>query len=250
LSFQRPTGAVPGLGAEPAPPTGQDHPAGAASDGASPALRLQILSTEHWSLLASRSLAWNESFSRAGMSLATISGAIVALALVAQASDFGRGFRLFALAILPVVLFVGVGTVLRIGEANYHDSVCVAGMNRIRAGYLEFAPDLQRFFVMGTHDDRPGMLVTMGIAPNRSFVVHMLAATPMLIGTLNSILLAAIVSLLALQLGATSVVAVVLGGLAFVATLVGHILYARHAIEGSFGRYEPVFPTPSLPADR
>jgi len=27
---------------------------------ATPAMRLQILSTEHWSLLASRSLAWNE----------------------------------------------------------------------------------------------------------------------------------------------------------------------------------------------
>src|SRR2546430_2582109 len=114
MSFERVTAGT-GLGAEPAPAPrlGEATP----SDGASPALRLQILSTEHWSLLASRSLAWNESFSRAGMFLATISGAIVALALVAQASDFGRGFRLFALAILPVVLFVGVGTVLRRGLA-------------------------------------------------------------------------------------------------------------------------------------
>lgn len=28
-------------------------------------LRMQILTTEHWSLFSSRSLAWNESFSRA-----------------------------------------------------------------------------------------------------------------------------------------------------------------------------------------
>ncbi len=34
-------------------------------------VRLQILSTEHWSLLASRSLAWNEVFSRTTMFLAT-----------------------------------------------------------------------------------------------------------------------------------------------------------------------------------
>ncbi|HEY4748751.1 MAG TPA: hypothetical protein VIH38_14345, partial [Steroidobacteraceae bacterium] len=70
-------------------------------------MRLQILSTEHWSLLASRSLAWNESFSRAGMFLTTLTGAIVALALVAQASAFGEAFTLFALVILPVVLFIG-----------------------------------------------------------------------------------------------------------------------------------------------
>ncbi len=39
------------------------------SDGPTPVqIRLQILSTEHWSLLASRSLAWNESFTRASSS--------------------------------------------------------------------------------------------------------------------------------------------------------------------------------------
>ncbi|MGH8923250.1 MAG: hypothetical protein ACRDWA_01190 [Acidimicrobiia bacterium] len=37
--------------------------------------RWQILATEHWSLLASRSLAWSESFNRATMFLATVSGA-------------------------------------------------------------------------------------------------------------------------------------------------------------------------------
>jgi hypothetical protein len=33
-----------------------------------PALRLQILTTEHWSLLSTRALSWNEAFSRATMS--------------------------------------------------------------------------------------------------------------------------------------------------------------------------------------
>src|SRR6266704_3109283 len=93
---------------------------GAGLDVAASSMRLQILSTEHWSLLASRSLAWNESFSRAGMYVSTLSGAIVALALVAQASAFGEGFTLFALVILPVVLFIGVATFLRLGSSNYH----------------------------------------------------------------------------------------------------------------------------------
>src|SRR5918997_954739 len=115
LMFERPTGP----GAEP-PPT---PPAGAGPSEVTASMRLQILSTEHWSLLASRSLAWNESFSRAGMFLSTLSGAIVALALVAQATEFGEGFRLFALVILPVVLLVGIGTVLRMGISNYHDAV-------------------------------------------------------------------------------------------------------------------------------
>ena len=42
---------------------------------------VQILSTEHWSLLASRSLAYNEAFTRGGMFLTFLSASIVALAL-------------------------------------------------------------------------------------------------------------------------------------------------------------------------
>ena len=79
-----------------------------------PALRLQILTTEHWSLLSTRALSWNEAFSRATMFLSVLSGAVVALALVAQATAFGEGFVTFALLILPVVLFVGVTTFMRL----------------------------------------------------------------------------------------------------------------------------------------
>ena len=94
MTFERMPGPA---GAEPAPPV----IAGADGGGSPVALRLQVLATEHWGLLATRSLAWNESFTRAGMFLTTLSGAIVALALVAQATEFGGEFVLFALVILP-----------------------------------------------------------------------------------------------------------------------------------------------------
>ena len=50
---------------------------------------VQILATEHWSLLASRSLAYNEAFTRGGMFLTFLSMSFVALALLAQAMSFG-----------------------------------------------------------------------------------------------------------------------------------------------------------------
>ena len=82
MSFERPSGAPPPAEAPPGLITG---------DSAVPvAVRLQILSTEHWSLLATRSLTWNESFSRSSMFLSALSGAVVALALVAQASSDRR----------------------------------------------------------------------------------------------------------------------------------------------------------------
>lgn len=39
----------------------------------SDAMRLQILATEHWSLLATRSMTWNEMFTRASMFLTVLS---------------------------------------------------------------------------------------------------------------------------------------------------------------------------------
>ena len=82
------------------------------------ALRLQILTTEHWSLLSTRALSWNETSSRTAAFLAALSGAVVALVLVAQATAFGEGLVTFALLILPVVLFLGVATFVRLVQIN------------------------------------------------------------------------------------------------------------------------------------
>ena len=129
-------------------------------------IRLQILSTEHWSLLASRGLAWNESFSRASMYLSTLSGALVALGLIGGVDGFHDAFFVVALVVLPVVLFVGIGTWLRMGATNYHDAVAVVGMNRIRAAYVAIDPGLAPYFLASWHDDRAGLMCTdtMGAA--------------------------------------------------------------------------------------
>src|SRR4051812_34553431 len=171
---------------------------GSASSGSLPTpvqLRLQILSTEHWSLLASRGLAWNESFARAGMYLSTLSGSIVALSLIVGVDGFNDAFFVVALVVLPVALFVGVGTWLRMGATNYHDAITVAGMNRIRAAYLEIAPDLAPYFVMGVHDDAAGVGITMAVPPGTRGMVHLIAGTPTLVTVLNAVLAGAIAAL-------------------------------------------------------
>ncbi len=240
MSFERPlAGTGPGAEPAPTPPSTADPSPG---EGISPAMRLQILSTEHWSLLASRSLAWNESFSRAGMFLSTLSGAIVALALVAQATEFGEGFRLFALVILPVVLFLGVGTNLRMGISNYHDSRCVIGMNRIRAAYVELDPELRRYFVMGWTDEMRGVQQTMAFLPGTPMAVQMVASTPLVVSVLNAVLAAAIVALLVLQLGGSTLLALALGAVAFVVTVALFAWYAKREIAGVIANDPPLFP--------
>ena len=178
--------------------------------GVTDAVRVQLLATEHWSLLATRSATWNEMFARAGMYLTVLSAATVALALVAQATEFGSDFRLFALLVLPVVLVLGVGTQLRLEFAQGEDAWLVLGMNRLRHAYLELAPELAPYFVTGHNDDAAGLLRTygpeVGISPAR-----MLAGTPILVGAINAVVAGVLAVLVAASFGAATVLTVAVG---------------------------------------
>jgi hypothetical protein len=54
---------------------------------------------------------------------------------------------------LPIVLLVGLATLIRLSDANSEDYGLVIGMNRLRHAYLELAPELEPYFVTGYHDD-------------------------------------------------------------------------------------------------
>ena len=139
---------------------------------------LQILMTEHWSLLAARSLGYTEAMSRASIFVAALSGSVIALALVGQATDFGDGFVAFALVLLPVVYFLGVSTVARLGQNNYEDAVWIQGMNRIRNAYLELAPALEPYFVTSHYDDEKGMMQSSFAMPQRPSLLQPFLSIP------------------------------------------------------------------------
>jgi hypothetical protein len=128
---------------------------------------VQILATEHWSLLASRSLAYNEAFTRGGMFLAFLSTSFVALALLAQAMAFGEYFLTVAAVVLAFDLVIGLTTYFRIDGANVDDLRAVHGMARIRHGYTEIAPIVAPYFTSATHDDMASILTAYG-SPSRS----------------------------------------------------------------------------------
>jgi hypothetical protein len=205
-------------------------------DSATRALRVQLLSVEHWSLLATRSLSWNESFTRAGMFLTLLTGSIVALALVAQATDFGPGFLLFALLLLPVVLFVGLATFVRLVEVNNEDVVWVRGMNRLRRAYLELDPGIEPHLVTGWTDDPAGLLRTYGAASAEPSVLHGLVTTPAMIACVNAMLAAVLGALVVSAFGVVMVPAAAVGALIFAVVIGGSYLFALRASVGFFTR--------------
>jgi hypothetical protein len=207
-------------GVPPAAPTGAAE--GPASDAARRALRVQMLATEHWSLLATRSLSWNEAFARASMFLSLLSGAVVALALVAQATAFGEGFVLFALLTLPVVLFVGLATYVRLLEINNEDYVWVKGMNRLRGAYLEIDPGIAGYFVTGTSEDAVSIFKTFGSDEKHLDTgrFHGFVTTPATIGFVDAMVAAVLAAIVVVQLDMAMISAAAVGVVAFLVTAV------------------------------
>ena len=208
-----------------------------------PALRLQILTTEHWSILSTRSLSWNEAFSRATMFLSVLTGSVVALALVAGVMGFDDGFVAFALLLLPIVLFAGVSTFRRLIEINREDLGWVIGMNRLRHAYLEAEPELQPYFVTGWTDDEAGIMTTFGARPGAGSFAHEFVTTPGLIAVVDGVVAGVLVAIVGLQIGAGTEISLALAIGSGVMTIVLLALLQYRVVIRPRG-LEPAFPSP------
>ncbi len=207
-----------------------------------PALRLQILTTEHWSLLSTRALSWNEAFSRATMFLSVLSGAVVALALVAQATAFSEGFVTFALLILPVVLFVGITTFMRLVAINHEDVGWVVGMNLLRHAYLGAAPELGPYFVSGSTDDEPGIMATFGATPGPGSFAHEFVTTPGMIAIIDGVIAGVLAGILTLRTGLGTPIGIGSAVAAGVVTVALLVIYQYRGVVRPRGRRPMRFP--------
>jgi ABC-type multidrug transport system fused ATPase/permease subunit len=208
---------------------------------------IQILATEHWSLLATRALTYQESLGRVNMFLAVLSGAVIALALVAQADHFGAAFISIAIFMLAVVAVVGFFTVSRLISLNRDDYHWVMAMNRLRNAYLQMHPELEPNFFTSPHDDLLGVMRTMGIEPTAGqvggSVVHGLSTLPGMVSVIVAAVTGAIASLVAAGFGAPPAVIVLEGIAGFVLALVLMITWQRRDIRRG-SEFESRFPTP------
>jgi hypothetical protein len=218
----------------------QQMPASSPSADVPQTVRVQILATEHWSLLAARDITYGAIFSRASIFLTVVSAAVVSLALVARATEFGDGFSAFALLVLPVALFIGVATYIRIIEARIDDFWLVSGMNRLRHAYLEIAPGLEPYFVTGHHDDRQGLYETYGPGTEIRFY-RLLASTSTLVAVIDSTLAGVIVGLVANAAGAGSELSLFIGAVVTTVLAVSLISASRRIIERGRRLLEPRF---------
>jgi hypothetical protein len=105
------------------------------------------VTTEHFVLQGARSATIAESNGRANMFLAAVSGGLVALGLVATASDLGAAFYGFSLVLLPTLAFVGLVTFGRTLQSSIEDTEYARRIALLRGYYLERAPEIAPYLV-------------------------------------------------------------------------------------------------------
>ncbi|MEV1129416.1 hypothetical protein [Agromyces sp. NPDC049794] len=144
-------------GPDASPPASE--PAAALTD-AQKSLRAQLLATEHWSLLASRSTTQSEVLTRIAIFLTLVSAGLVTLGVLGNATEFRGWFGVAALGVLFLLVLLGVITQLRVFNTATEDLVYVLAMNRLRGAYLDLDPGLAPYFITGTSDDQAGAIKT------------------------------------------------------------------------------------------
>ncbi len=149
--------------------------------------RAQILATEHWSLLASRSMTWSEVMSRITIHLSITSAFLVALALMAQVSGFGTPFRVLSIGLTTATLILGTLTGVRVLNASIDDIAMMQGMNRIRAAYIELDPEIKKYLVTAYYDDSAGIMQSSLMGTKRTLPSHILGSTNMYIEIVNAL---------------------------------------------------------------
>ena len=208
-----------------------------------PSVRAQILATEHWSLLATRSTAQSEVLTRITIMLTFTSATAVSLALVGQATRFDERFETFAIVLLVLLFLIGTLTSLRVHNASEEDMIMVIAMNRLRAAYVALDPGVARYFVSSTHDDSAGVMRTYNYFTS-AVATQLLGSAGFLVLVVNSAVggvLAAIVATAAGAGTAGAVGAAVMVGLVHLGIAVALPFRRYLRIERE---YRPMFPTP------
>jgi hypothetical protein len=177
--------------------------------------------------------------------LTVLSASIIALALLADATGFGRQTATLALVLLPVVLFLGMATYVRLVQINTEEVKTVLAMNRLRHAYLQMAPGLESYFTTGHHDDERGLAASYLLAGPRHLHpwIHFLITTATIVATVNAAVAAAVVVLVLQTAGAPRAAVVTGSAAAFVVVWAALDALQRHNLH-PLRHTTPRFPTP------
>lgn len=202
---------------------------------------LQMLTAEHTNLQAVRSGTSVESTGRTNLFLGTVSSAVIALAFIGQVAGMKTEFTLFALILLPALLFIGLVTFLRVHQSGLEDMLAARGINRIRHYYTEAAPHMKKYFILSANDDMSGVLWNMGIEGSPW---QLLVSAAGLVSVMNSLLAAVFVGMLTATIfNATPLLCLVAGAIIFAVCLFASTQYQQMRFQAVDKKLDVLFPS-------
>jgi hypothetical protein len=230
-------------GPDPSAPTPGDRPGVDGLTDAQKSLRAQLLATEHWSLLASRSTTQSEVLTRIAIFLTVVSAGLIGLGILGNATRFQGWFGVAALAVLFLLLLLGLITMIRAFNTATEDLMYVLAMNRLRAAYLDLDPGLEPYLMMSAHDDLRGSAITYHAFFDRS-ATQVIGSSMMVITLVTAavagLFAGGLVAALGTPVGVAVAAGVTVGLAAFVLMMYrGYRLYWR-----VWREHTPLSPTP------
>ena len=214
------------------------------SEGVAPSVRAQLLATEHWSLLASRSATQNELLVRIAIFLTLVSASVVSLALIGQATDFDGRFDAFTIVLFAILLVVGTLTLLRVYNGGEEDHAYVIGMNRLRAAYAELDPGIERYFITSTRDDERGVNQTYAYFPHNSWHVQLVASSWAFILVVDAVVAGTLAGLVLNAADASGAVIAIASAAAGASYIAAWALWFMRRVTATGREYEALFPHP------
>ncbi|WP_425956713.1 hypothetical protein [Xylanimonas sp. McL0601] len=207
------------------------------------ALRAQLLATEHWSLLASRSTTQNEVLTRIAIFLTLVSAGLVTVGVLGQASNFEGWFTAAALGVLLLLSVLGFITTVRVYLTGSEDLMYVLAMNRLRGAYLDLAPDLAPYLLMSPNDDEAGAGRTYDYFTTRGFT-HVIGSSMVLCATVDAVVSALFVGSLLATLALPMPAAVAIGCAVALLVLTGWMSIGYRTYRRSLELHVPMRRTP------
>lgn len=211
-------------------------------------LTAQVLDAEYRMLMSAVSASWSASLVRTTIFLGVLSAAGVALGFAAQGGVDGPAFTVLALAVLPLILFLGAATFIRLIQLQRESIVYITGMNRIRYMFQQVAPHARPSFVLTTHDDDRaiyrGMGTGMALRPPRFRLVYLAVQTQGIVGIVTAAVAAAFVWLAASQ-ATDNAIAWLLAAVGFAATIGALFAYWQRSISELQSAMRAINPSPA-----
>jgi hypothetical protein len=124
-----------------------------------------MITTEHYNLQMGRAMTVAESNGRSTLFIGAVSGALIAIAFIGQASHMGTAFFVFSLVLVPSLLLMGLITFERVLQSGIEALTYARGITRIRHLYLEYAPQLRPSFMLAADDEGGRPRLKVGLHP-------------------------------------------------------------------------------------